>query len=191
MTNIKADSDHATNFKKKKNIGCLIAIIILFCIGVYDWTNNKTNSEIREFGFTKDQFIDDLKMLYDNVGISLDLREKEPIVGKKVVTTILLSNYSSVNITCSKETHHVESLWYIGSGDGSPTSGTDILLHSTMVAVGAIDPAMSKEERTEIMHKITAGIKEKTSFTQGHSNITAEKVKDAGFWVIIKPAESI
>ena len=139
--------------------------------------------QIKTLGFTPDEYAKRLNKAFKSVDMSYRISAKEIVKGEvNDVLKVSIGKHAALVVSISKVNGQVLDAVVIGAGDGSPSSGLDIM----MVASAALTAAAPDVEFHEVFRGLPALIKGQER-TYGNVKISAKKMDAMGTWFFAAP----
>ncbi len=129
-----------------------LAFVLLMTIGSGDGSQNKVDQP-KNFSFGLEGFIGSYNAALESLGSSITVYIKQSDNNDLFITSQLAATSENIAfvVNSSVEADYVESVTFIGSGDGSLQSGVDVILGMVAVVMAIENPWMPTEERASIV----------------------------------------
>lgn len=139
--------------------------------------------EKKTLGFTPDEYAERLNKMLKIADMEHRVHAKQVIVGEvNDVLNISIGKHAALVAGVSKVNGQVLDVVVMGSGDGTPSSGLDIM----MVASAALAAAASDVDFSEVFRGLPALIKGQDR-TYGDVKLSAQQMDGMGTWFFASP----
>lgn len=154
----------------------------------------KVNPPRAELNFTIDDFVSRYNTAQSQLGRSLTVSAGEKTDNGNQVNAQLLSQEKNLGLVVSanNKTMQLYDVTFIGSGDGSVTSGADVIMNMVALVMAFEDPYMPAEQRRHVAEDLGllegADIKLKRGFTRAGVRFSVSYMEGMGMFLTAVPA---
>lgn len=138
---------------------------------------------IKSLGVTPDEYADRLNKIFKSVDMKYRINTKGIVKGEVNDTlNAPIGKYAGLVLSISKVNGHVLGVTLIGAGDGSPSSGLDIMMVAS-AALAAAAPAVEFKEVLRGLPELIGG----QDHTYGNVKLSVMKMDQMGTWFFASP----
>ena len=159
-------------------------------------TSNKETKEQIEFQFTVEEFLQRYNQAFSVLDRNIKASIKEENDNGKYLTIQALTNNKNVGLVvgANNKTRTVQSITFIGTGDGTMQSGLDVMFGASAVVMAIENPNMPVEQRGEIVSDL--GLSNGKLSELGKLSVKRNEVKYSislsdtiGTWLVAEPIQ--
>ncbi len=151
-------------------------------------------ASVKHFNFTVEQYIQRYNESLSTLEQSMRMRKKgETANENSVVIQASVNKNPAMLIQAKKDNRLVDSLTFVGGGDGSLTSGINLIVCLVSVIMAVENPQMSQDERGEIVRDLGftdnqfPNEGEELKFIRNGVKYNLSKLKKLGIWLTAEP----
>lgn len=154
----------------------------------------KVNPPRAELNLTIDDFVSRYNIAQSELGRSLTVSAGDKTDNGNQVNVQLHSRNKNLGllVTANNNTMQLYEVTFIGSGDGSVSSGADVIMNMVSLVMAFEDPYMPAELRREVAEDLGlmegANIKLKRSFTRAGVRFNVSYMEGMGMFLTANPA---